>query len=172
VTSRRVQIGAAHGASTRRGYDQGIDQPSLNPALKELEFFTGEWDMELSNAAFLASPEEKVHGSVTFRWVESGALLVMSQGAGMMPAATWAIGRDDAKNDYTVLYADNRGVSRVYEMSFARGVWEMWRNNPEFSQRFEGRVSEDKRTIEATWAKSSDGKTWEHDFDLRYTKRP
>ena len=46
----------------------------------------------------------------------------------------------------------------------------MWRDSPKFSQRFEGRFSKDKRTITAYWEKSLDGKKWEHDFDLRYTK--
>lgn len=130
----------------------------------------GKWDIELSNAAFLPDPDEKVHGSVAFRWIESGPLLATSRGAGM-PAATWVIGRDDGGQDYTVLYSDDRGVSRVYEMSFRNRVWKMWRNDPEFSQRFEGTVSEDNRTICASWEQSSDGKKWEHDFNLRYTRR-
>ena len=142
----------------------------MNPALKDLEFLAGDWDIELSNAAFLPKPDEKVRGSVAFRWLESGALLMMSQGIGP-PAATWVIGRDEGGPDYTVLYFDNRGVSRVYEMSFRGRVWKMWRSNPDFSQRFEGEISEDNHMIAASWEKSADGKTWEHDFDLRYTKR-
>ena len=46
----------------------------------------------------------------------------------------------------------------------------MWRDTPGFSQRFEGNVSADGRTITAYWEKSFDGSQWEHDFDVTYTK--
>jgi hypothetical protein len=37
-------------------------------------------------------------------------------------------------------------------------------------QRFTGMVSEDGSTITGTWELSPDGSTWEHDFDLTYTR--
>jgi hypothetical protein len=49
-------------------------------------------------------------------------------------------------------------------------VWKMWREAPGFWQRYEGRVSQDGKTITARWEKSSDGSAWEHDFDVTYTK--
>ncbi len=55
-------------------------------------------------------------------------------------------------------------------MSFSDGMWKMWRNAPGFSQRYESAVSQDGKTITARWEKSSDGSTWEHDFDVKYTK--
>jgi hypothetical protein len=146
-----------------------MEETTGNPALKDLERLVGDWDMELFGASFLPDPEARVRGSAAFKWMLGGALLVMSQGAGT-PTATWAIGRDESSEDYVVLYFDNRGVSRVYEMSFSERVWRMWRDNPGFSQRFEGTVSEDGRTIDAAWQKSVDGVEWEHDFNLTYTK--
>jgi hypothetical protein len=55
-------------------------------------------------------------------------------------------------------------------MSLEDRVWRLWRNAPGFSQRLEGQLRGDGRIIEARWEKSEDGKTWEHDFDLTYTK--
>ena len=83
-----------------------------NRALVELEFLSGEWDMELSNAPFLPSRNDTAHGRVTFVWVEDGALLVMRQGeqSGTPPSARWAIGRDESSRYFKVLYSDNRGV--------------------------------------------------------------
>jgi len=52
----------------------------------------------------------------------------------------------------------------------SEGVWKLWRNSPGFSQRFEGHFSADRNTITARWEKSFDGSTWEHDFDLMYSK--
>ena len=60
-------------------------------------------------------------------------------------------------------------------MSFEDRVWKLWRDEPnfsplDFSQRFTGIFSEDGKTIAGAWETSYDGKTWEHDFDLTYTK--
>lgn len=45
---------------------------------------------------------------------------------------TAVIGLDDA-DEVTMLYADARGVHRVYRMTFADGVWRMWRLDFELS---------------------------------------
>ncbi len=68
-----------------------------------------------------------------------------------------------------------RGVARVYKMSLADGVWKLWRDEPDFSpldfrQRYTGTFSEDGATIVSAWEISHDGTTWEHDFDLTYTR--
>lgn len=146
--------------------------PEHNPALKALEGWVGDWEMKLSNASFLPNPSDTVTGRVTFDWVENRAFLAMYMGnkPPSMPDATWLISRDESTPNYIVLYYDNRNVSRVYEMNFSDGVWKMWRNSPDFSQRFEGKFSEDGNTITASWEKSTNGSTWEHDFDVTYTK--
>jgi hypothetical protein len=46
----------------------------------------------------------------------------MRMGDAAAPTATWIIGRDDGELDYHVLYADDRGVSRVYRLSFTGGT--------------------------------------------------
>ena len=143
-----------------------------NPALADLQFLAGAWDMELSEASFLPGPDAKVHGSVTFEWIEQGAALVMRMGVAATPTAIWIIGRDDSEPGYHVLYADDRGVSRVYRMSFSGDTWRMWRDTPEFSQRFDAEVTAGRAQIDGSWQKSVDGgATWEHDFTVRY-RRP
>ena len=140
---------------------------TANPALAELHFLAGAWDMELSDASFLSDPDAKVPGSVAFEWIEQGAALLMRIG----DAATWIIGRDDSGPYYHVLYADDRGVSRVYRMSVSDGTWRMWRDNPEFAQQFSAQISADQAEISGSWQKSIDGgTTWEHDFNVRYSR--
>jgi hypothetical protein len=80
------------------------------------------------------------------------------------------IGGDDSMGSYTMLYYDSRGVSRIYQMSLTDQVWKLWRDDPKFSQRFTGAFSDDGNTINAAWEKSEDGKPWELDFNLTYTK--
>ncbi len=144
----------------------------INPALKSLEILVGDWDMELSNGAFLPRPSDIVKGSMSFEWMEDGAYLVMRIGdkASNAPWAIWLISRDESVPDYQVLYYDNRSVSRVYGMSFSDGVWKLWRNSPGFSQRYEGKISANGNVVTAHWDKSTDGSHWEHDFDVKYTR--
>jgi hypothetical protein len=146
--------------------------PSPNPTLAELAVLVGDWSMELTNAAFLPTPADAVTGSATFAWIEGGAFLVLYQGSQPRgaPAAHWIIGRDEADPSYTVLYADARGVSRVYGMRFEDGFWELWRDNPGFSQRFAARLSADRNTLSGSWVKSVGGADWEHDFDITYRR--
>jgi hypothetical protein len=143
-----------------------------NPALADLAPLVGRWRMELYGAAFLPDPDSRVTGSAEFAWVEDGAAIVMRQGVDeTTPAAIWIFGRDESGPGYQVHYADDRGVSRRYDMSLVGGEWQMWRTTPEFSQRFEAVVEPGGRTISGTWQKSSDGgATWEHDFNVDYVR--
>ncbi|WP_422769745.1 hypothetical protein ACN28C_23815 [Plantactinospora sp. WMMC1484] len=77
---------------------------------------------------------------------------------------------DDATDEFTMLYADGRGVQRVYRMTFAEGVWTLWRDAPGFHQRFTGTVGTDGDTVDARWERSEDGVTWHVDFALTYTR--
>jgi hypothetical protein len=146
-------------------------QPQINPALKELAFLVGKWDMKISNASFLPDLSDIIESTASFDWYEDGEFLVLRQGTKETAHATWFIGHDQDTPHYTVLYFDDRSFSRVYEMSFGNDTWKIWRNTPGFVQSFEGKVSEDKNTITGAWGKSTDGKKWEHDFDLEYTRR-
>jgi len=146
---------------------------AANPSLNDLEVLAGRWEMEIrwspGTHAQVGGPAS-IRGAARFEWIEDGLYLVQHQGDGGAPQARWLMGRDETSGVYAVLYADARGVSRVYEMSFGEGVWRLWRNAAGFSQRFEGRVGADGRTIDGRWEKSPDGQSWEADFDLKYVR--
>ncbi|WUH99405.1 hypothetical protein OHR68_38905 [Spirillospora sp. NBC_00431] len=135
-----------------------------NPMLKPLEPLIGEWTVRVPAFGEGEAP-------VTVGWLEGGAYLrIHSAAPPPVPTATQLVSRDDSSDVYTVLYYDSRGVSRVYQMTFGDGLWKIWRDAPGFDQRFSGTLSDDGRTIQARWEKSLDNETWEHDFDLIYTK--
>jgi len=143
-----------------------------NPSLKPLEMLIGNWVMEISNASFLPDPSATVKGKVSFDWIEDGAYLIIRQGdkdTGT-PFSTWLISCDESNKEFAIFYYDDRNVSRIYQMSFDKAEWKIWRKAPGFSQRFKGVISGDGKTITASWEKSTDGKKWEHDFDLTYTR--
>ena len=128
--------------------------------------------MELYNAAFLPEPDNRITGSIEIDWIEGGSALRMSQGDSQHPpASVWIVGRDDSESDYSVFYADDRGVSRIYRMSLKDACWRMWRDTVEFSQRFLAQLDPDARTIRGRWEKSADqGANWEHDFNIDYIR--
>jgi hypothetical protein len=136
----------------------------MNSMLEPLGALVGEWEME-------APRFPGGRGRVVFEWLEGGAYLVeRSHAPDPAPDSTWIVGGDDAADSLTALYHDERGVSRVYRMSLAGGVWRVWRDAPGFWQRFTGRLGEDDSVILGAWESSPDGSTWEHDFDLIYRR--
>ncbi len=70
-----------------------------------------------------------------------------------------------------MLYTDERGVARIYQMSLADGAWKMWRESPDFSQRMTGTFSEDGKIITWRGEMSHDGSTWEPDLSVTYTRK-
>lgn len=124
----------------------------------------GDWDVE--------SPQHGgLHGRAHFEWIEGGAFLAYrAEASGAFPTNTSVIGRDDARDTFVMLYYDDRGVSRIYEMSFDGKVWKLWRDAPEFAQRFTGELSSDGNTITGKWETNEDGQTWSHDFDVVYRR--
>lgn len=143
-----------------------------NPALAELALLLGEWTIEITSLSAFEDPSAVVRGHSSFAWLEGGAFLIQhSEIANSdFPRSTAVIGADDEAGTYRMLYYDSRGVSRIYRMTFSGGIWTLWRDSPGFSQRFHGTFSEDGKTITAYWEKSTDSSTWEHDFDLTYTR--
>jgi hypothetical protein len=138
------------------------------PALKPLKSLAGTWKTLIlwseQTHKLVGGPSE-LPGEALFEWLEGGMFLHYQFGT-----SHWIIGRDESSSEYSVLYSDDREVSRVYRMTLGRGIWRIWRDAPGFFQRFEGRFTNRGRTIQGHWERSTDGKKWTHDFDLTYTK--
>ena len=143
-----------------------------NLALDALSPLIGEWDIDITSMSFREDPSAAVRWHSSFALLEGGAFLIQhSEIADRdFPRSVAVMGPDEEAGTYIMLYADSRGVSRIYRMTFSGGIWTLWRDFPGFSQRYQGTFSEDGRTITAYWERSTDGSTWEHDFDLTYTK--
>jgi hypothetical protein len=146
-----------------------MNESTETRARERLEAFVGEWSMEAGPPDGAQWPGK---ASVSFEWMEGAPLLLQRWHVDMpeAPDGMAAIGCDGKNDDYFQLYTDERDVQRLYAMSLADGVWKLWRDGEPFSQRFEARFSEDGNTITGRWELAEDGRTWETDFDVTYTR--
>jgi hypothetical protein len=143
----------------------------LNPSLAPLAVLVGDWRVELTDAGFL-EPGTSMSGTMSVSWLDEAFLVLRSAMNVDGPPTSVSVIGHDGHDDYQLLYADDRGVSRIYRMSFADGVWIQHREDPGFHQRFQGTVDRSGDRISAFWTKShDDGATWQHDFNLTYTRR-
>lgn len=139
-----------------------------NPALEPFRVLVGEWDM-VGKHRLIA---DTLHGHASFRWVEGGAFLMMHWAITEpgIPTAIGIIGSDDALEAWSMLYFDERGVSRKFEMTLRDNVWKYWRSAPGFSQRFTGTFVDDGNTLVGVSELSEDDATWKRDLELTYTR--
>jgi hypothetical protein len=150
-----------------------MERNDVDPTMRHLAALIGEWSMK---ADFPNSPPSDVRARTVFEWMVGERFVVQR----------WEVPHPDAPDGIAIIgtgsdspylqhYFDSRGVARVYQMSFSEGEWRLWRESADFSpldfsQRFAGKSSEDRKTIAGHWEKSVDGSSWEHDFDLTYTR--
>ena len=151
--------------------EHGARPPQPTRTLEQYEILIGEWTMEGTHPGLPST----AHGHASFEWLRAGALLVWHfdwERPGP-PSALSVIGHDDADSPDTcsMLYADERGVARIYQMRLDGGVWKMWRESQGFTQRMTGTFSEDGNTIVVHGELSRDGSQWEQDLDVTYTRK-
>jgi hypothetical protein len=140
-----------------------------NPALKPLGVLVGTWNTIGRHPLI---PNTALHGRASFEWLEGGAFLMMHSEIEEpgIPTGIAIFGSDDSAGTFSMLYFDERGVSRKYEVTVADNVLTWWRNAPGFSQRFTCTLSNDARTMIGKGELSKDGLSWEKDLELTYTR--
>ena len=140
-----------------------------NPALKRLSKIVGGWQTIGMHPYF---PNKTLHGRTTFAWAEGGAFLSMHsrmEDPGL-PDGVAVFGSDDASRKYYMLYFDERGVSRKYEVKLLKDGLMWSRDDPKFRQRFTITIADDGRTMEGKGRMSKDGGRWEDDLSLSFSR--
>jgi len=140
-----------------------------NPAMERFAFLVGVWDTVGKHPML----PHALKGEVSFEWLEGGAFLIMRSRFNEpgIPTGVAIFGSDDALGEYHMLYFDERGVSRRYEVAIDTNSWRWIRNAPDFAQRYVVTVAPDRRTMEGRGELSRDGTTWEQDLGVTYRLR-
>ena len=139
-----------------------------NPALAVFTPFIGAWTTVGRHPML----EMTLHGKTTFEWREGGAYLCIRSEIDEpgVPSGISYIGSDDQEGTYMMLYFDERGVSRHYEVSLDAGVMHWWRDAPGFRQRFTVTMSADGDTMHGRGELAKDEDAWGPDLELTYTR--
>jgi hypothetical protein len=140
-----------------------------NPALQHLNILVGTWRTVGTHPLV---PGTTFHGRTSFAWMAGGAFLIMQSEIDEpeIPSGIAVFGTDDTTGECSMLYFDERGVSRRYEVTLQDNVWRWWRNAPEFSQRCAATIAPDGRTMVSRGQYSRNGTNWEPDLELTYTR--
>jgi hypothetical protein len=151
---------------------------SLNPGLTRLDLFVGEWELTASSGERIMSTSLS-----TFHWLGNSGFLVQRNAPPTYLAPEWAdaaprwveavVGLDDHSDLFTMLYTDSRGVCRTYRMSLDADRWTLESQpGPDFFQRFEGTINDDRTAIGGRWEASEDGQNSSTDFEVTYSRLP
>lgn len=144
-----------------------------NASMERLNVLVGSWQTTLRNAWFLEPADQEVPGTATIEWLGDAFVVfrwTMKDEVGKATSEmVLVLGRSDAQDAYAALYHDERGVCRVFTMTFDGSRWTLSREDTDMFQRFVADVEPDR--IAGRWEASADhGSTWRKDFDLIFER--
>ncbi|SDZ23399.1 hypothetical protein SAMN05660209_05124 [Geodermatophilus africanus] len=147
----------------------GPEAQRPNPALEPLEPLLGNWRTTGTHALV---PGTTFHGRTSFAWHEGGAFVLMRSEIDEpeIPSGVAVIGSDDAAGTLTMIYFDERNISRRYTVEVGDGEVSWHRDEAGFAQRMVFIVASDGSRLDAKGTMSHDGGPWEDDLQLTYER--
>ena len=117
-------------------------------------------------------PGTVLRGHASFEWLENGAFLIMRSELDNrdFPDGLAIFGADDAAKTYFILYFDERGVSRKYDVIHAGNQFTWSRDDAKLSQLMTFTIDDDGRTMTGKGEMSRDGHAWEDDLASHYER--
>ena len=137
--------------------------PNLNPFAELI----GTWTTEATHPQF----DGTVRGTTTFEWLDGGHFIIerSHNDHELFPDAISVIGAPEAGDGLVMEYFDSRGVRRTYEVSLENGVLRIWRDDPDFAQRFAATLRRD--CFEGQWLLARSQGDWQDDLKVSYRRR-
>src|SRR5262249_7976126 len=123
--------------------------PDTSGSLVRLEILVGEWETNV--------PGVEAEGRTAFEWLERGGFLIERSAVDRpaFPHSIFVIRATRPGSGLPQHYVDSRGVARVYEMTLEHGVWTLFREGPDWPQRYVGELGEDGNTITGSWQRGN-----------------
>lgn len=140
-----------------------------NEKLSALEPLIGKWEYTMFNCWFLESMDTEVKGFTTIEWLYDTFLIIQTTDADNKPNDIWVIGYSDPQKKYQMFYHDQRGVSRIFNMTFDGKTIIFLREDEDFYQRITLEIEEEKLYSIAE-ASEDKGKTWRKDLEMSFVK--
>jgi hypothetical protein len=146
----------------------GAKARRANPALAPLAFLIGEWSTTGSHPMVEGKPLE---GRTSFAWHEGGAFLIMRSQVDdpRFPDGVAILGSDDASGRFAMTYFDERGVSRLLDVTVGDREVSWRHDDPEFAQTLTIRTEGDDRLV-SKGRMSRKGGAWEDDLSQIFTR--
>jgi hypothetical protein len=126
----------------------------------------GTWATEATHPAIGAT----VAGRTTFEWL-SGDQYVIQRSSNeheQFPDSISVIGPPEGGIGLLMEYFDSRGVRRTYNISLADGTLRVWRDDPEFAQRYSAALDDDAFT--GLWQVARTPGDWQDDLAVSYRR--
>ena len=150
----------------------GVSEPGgraliPNPALAPLGFLVGEWRTAGTHPLV---PGETLNGRTSFAWHEGGAFVIMRSQVDhpQFPDGVAIIGSDGASGKLTMVYFDEREVSRILDVTAANGSVTWRHEDPEFTQSLT--IASEGDTLVSKGRMSKKGGVWEDDLSQVFTR--
>jgi hypothetical protein len=147
----------------------GVEAQRPNPELEPFAALIGVWR---TTGTHPLVPGTTFHGRTSFEWLEGGAFLLMRSEIDEpeIPSGVAIIGSDGDAGTLTMLYFDERDVSRRYTVEVGDGEVAWHRDEAGFAQRMVLSIGADGNGLQGHGTMSRDGQPWEDDLQLTYER--
>jgi hypothetical protein len=113
---------------------------------------------------------ETLDGRTSFAWHESGAFLIMRSQVDhpQFPDGVAIIGSDNSSGAFSMIYFDERGVSRILEVTVGDRSATWRHDDPEFTQSLT--ITAEGGRLVSKGRMSREGGEWEEDLSQVFTR--
>lgn len=139
-----------------------------NPPLEPLAFLIGSWRTVGTHPQM---PGEVLHGRTSFAWHEGGAFLIMRNEVDhpQFPDGVALVGSDQSAGTFTMIYFDERGVSRKMEVEAGDQSVAWKHDDPKFRQKLTIRAEGADKLV-SKGRMSQDGGAWTDDLSQEFIR--